>query len=440
VGQVRDTAAAALGDAWNHARFEAARTRIEQQLAGGQLREAFDGAQQLLERTRAAGEQAYSGADYDLAVAYFLLARVLFTAGGSEQALPLLDEARQRFEAVENREPGCGAARMASACLAEQGDCLVELGRLDEAATAYEDTIQRAEQLDSARQVAVGKGQLGTVRKNQRRYPEALAAHVEARERFTQLDEPGSVAVSWHQTGNVYQAAGQPEAAEDAYRKSLAIKVRLGNVAGQASTLTQLGNLYDDVLDRPEEAAAFFRQAADKYVEIRDAAKEGVVRNNLADTLHKLRRPDEARREIRRAIECDSQFGHASEPWKTWAILADIESDGGNPVAAAEAKGKAIDCYLAYCGDGGENHSDPGRLAFDVTASLHAGDPAAAASLLEEQAPRFEAAGFGGFIRTLQTIVAGSRDRTLADAPDMSYDMAAEILFLIEKLEEAVNN
>ena len=45
VGQVRDAAAAALGDAWNHARFEAVRTRIEQQLAGGRLREAFDGAQ-----------------------------------------------------------------------------------------------------------------------------------------------------------------------------------------------------------------------------------------------------------------------------------------------------------------------------------------------------------------------------------------------------------
>jgi hypothetical protein len=31
VGQVRDAAAAALGDAWNHARFEATRTRLEQQ-------------------------------------------------------------------------------------------------------------------------------------------------------------------------------------------------------------------------------------------------------------------------------------------------------------------------------------------------------------------------------------------------------------------------
>ena len=75
--------------------------------------------------------------------------------------------------------------------------------------------------------------------------------------------------------------------------------------------------------------------------------------------LRKLRRLDEARQEIRRAIECKAQFGHAAEPWTSWAILADIETDAGNPAAAAEAKGKAIACYLAYRRDGGENHDAP---------------------------------------------------------------------------------
>ncbi len=65
-----------------------------------------------------------------------------------------------------------------------------------------------------------------------------------------------------------------------------------------------------------------------------------------------------------------------------------------------------------------------------------AGAPAQAASLLQQQLPRFEAAGFGGFIRALQAIVAGRRDRTLADAPDLDPTMAAEILFLIETLEK----
>jgi hypothetical protein len=38
-------------------------------------------------------------------------------------------------------------------------------------------------------------------------------------------------------------------------------------------------------------------------------------------------------------------------------------------------------------------------------------------------------------VRALQAIVGGSRDRALAEAPDLHYMMAAEILFLIETLE-----
>lgn len=436
VGQVRDSTAVALGDAWNHARFEAAATRIEQQLGGGRLREALNGAQQLLQRARVVGEQTYRGADYDLAMACWLQARVFWAAGGSEQALPLLDESRQRFEGVAKVRPGSGAEHMVSACITERADCLLALGRFDEAGAAYEEGIRRDEQQRVDRDVAVGKGQLGTVRMLQRRYPEALEAYEEARERFTQLDEPGSVAVMWHQIGMLYQEAGQPEEAEDAYRKSLAIKVPLGDVAGQASTLGQLGNLYIGVLGRPEEAAAFYRQAVDKSVESGDVAKEGIRRNNLAATLRTLLRHDEARQEIHRSIECGAQFGHASAPWAAWSLLAGIETDAGNSDAAAEAKGKAIGSYLAYRRDGGENHDGPGRISLAVTQSLLAGDAATAASLLQQFAADPDLPGDARtFIRALQAIVDGSRDRTLADAPDLSYGMAAEILFLIETLE-----
>ena len=437
VGQVRDAAAAALGEAWNRARFEAARTGIEQQLAGVRLREAFGGSQGLLQRARAAGVQAYPGADYDLAGACFLLAHVLETAGGSEQALPLLDEARQRFEAVARERANKAAEGMASKSLSVQGDCLLNLGRLDEAAAAYEESIQRAEQLDDARQVAVCKGQLGTVRKNQRRYTEALAAHAEARERFTQLDEPGSIAVSWHQTGMTYQDDGQPEAAEDAYRKSLAIRVRLGDVAGQAGTLGQLGNLYANVLGRPEEAVAFYRQAVDKSVLTDDSASEGLRRSNLGETLRKLRRFDEARQEINRAIECKAQFGHASEPWTTWAILAEIETEAGNPAAAAQAQRKAIASYGAYRRAGGENHNTDGRISLAVTQALLAGDPTQAAGLLQQLPVNPDWAPLLPFIQALQAIVGGSRDPSLAGAAGLDYTMAAEIDLLIETLEKA---
>jgi tetratricopeptide (TPR) repeat protein len=437
VGKVRDAAAQVLGVNWSHARVEAAATRIEQQLATGRLREALSGAQQLLSNARAAGEQAYLSADFDLATACWLLSRVLVTIGDAEHALALLDEASQRFEAIAQERPGKGAERMASVCLTEQGDCLRLLGRLDEAAAAYEESLRRDEQLGAGRDVAVSKVQLGSVRLEQRRYQEALEAYAEARERFIQLGEPATVGVSWHQTGVVYQVAGQPEAAEDAYRKSLAIKVRLGDVGGQAATLGQLGSLYVTVLGRPEEAVAFFRQAADKYTELQDLASEGRVRSNLAATLRRLRRLDEARQEIRRAIECNAQFGHASLPWTSWAIVAAIETDAGNATAAAEAKAKAVGSYLAYRRDGGENHYLDGRLALDVTQLLVAGRAPDCLQLLQQLVEDSDA-GIGlSFLQALQAIAAGSRDRALADAESLDLTMAAEILFLIETLERA---
>jgi tetratricopeptide (TPR) repeat protein len=438
VGQVRDDAAAALGQAWNHAHFESQFTRIEQQLAGGRLREALEGAQALLQRARAEGEKAYEGAHYDLGGACWLLARVLNTAGAAQQALPLINEAQQRFEAVERDTPGRGAAGMVSACVTARGDCLRAFGRLGEAAAAYEEGIRLDEQRGAERDVAVGNAQLGAVRMLQGRHEDALTAYEEARERFTRLNEPGSVAVSWHHTGMVYEAAGNPEAAEDAYGKSLTIKVRLNNVAGQAATLGQLGNLYGGHLNRPEEAVAFQRQAADKYVEIHDAAGEGRQRNNLAATLHKLGRLEEARQEVRRAIECKAQFGHAAEPWTAWHILAAIETDASSPGAAADARRKAIDAYLAYRRDGGENHYPDGRLCVVVTEALRTDGPGAAAALLQQVAADANLpARLRPFVQTLQAAVAGSRDRSLADAPWLDHTEAAEILLLIESLERS---
>lgn len=437
VGEVRDIAAARLGTTWNRARFEAARGRIEQELADGRLREALVGAHKLLEQARTAGEHAYPDAEYDLGWACFLLGRVLKRAGSSQSALPYLEEAQQRCEAVEEAMPGRGAAHMACVCLTDQGDCLANLGRYDAAAAAYEASICRAQQQKDERQAAVGEFQLGIVHRLQRRYQDALDAFTEARDRFTRMGEPRSVAVAWHQIGIVHQEAGQPDKAEDAYRQSLAILVPLGDIHGQASTLGELGNLYDD-LGRFEEAASQFRRCADHFVTLGDARSEGLARNNLAYTLRKLRRWEDARREIQKVIDGNQAFGHAAAPWMSWGILADIETSAGRTDLAAQARARARECYLAYRRDGGENHYRDGRIALVVTEQLLAGDMAGVVAELDR-----ELAGSSvpdllrPFVVALRAIVAGSRDRGLADAPELHYTMAAELLLLIDTLEAA---
>ena len=442
VGTIRDAAARALGDSWNHAAFEAAQSRIEQQWAGGQFQAARAEAEALLERARAAGEAAYPEADYDLAMAFWLMARVLPTTGGAEQALPLIEETRWRFENIAEKQDDKAATKraaehMATACLAERGDCLRALGRLDEAAAAYEEAIRCAEAWDVERDVAVGKCNLGTVRKNQRRYPEALVAYKEARTRFDELGEENGVAIAWHQTGMVHEAMSHAEVAEAAYRESLVIKTRLGDVAGQADTLLQLGSLYQTLLDRPEEALGLCRQAAEKYVEIDDGAGEGAARNNLAEVLRQLGRLNDARREVQRALECGTPFSHAVQPWMTWGTLSEIERDAGNPAAEKAAWAEAVELYLTYRRDGGENHDVEGRIALDISQFLASGETDAAASLLHEQlAARSDAdTSFQVYSRALQQIVAGNRDPALADAPALHYTMAAEIRLLLERLD-----
>jgi tetratricopeptide (TPR) repeat protein len=435
VARVREAAAAALGEGLSHARFQASHTRIEQQLAAGQLREALAGAQQLLQQAQAAGEAAYAEADYDLAMAYFLRGRVLKTGGDAQQALPLLQEAGRRFEAFANKRPGVGAERMESACLTEQGDCLHNLGRYDAAAAAYEEAICRDEQRGDLRDVAVGKGNIGYVRIEQKRYAEALEVYQEARDTFLRLNEPGSVATVWHQIGMVHERAGQPEAAEEAYNQSLAIEVRLGNQAGQASTLGQLGNLSSAVLQRPEEAVAFYRRAAEIYCEIGDVAREGKALSGLAMTFLKLQRFDESRVCIKRVIQSTKSTGHEVEPWKFWSILAYIETAAGNSAAAADARHQALGTFLAYRRDGGENQTRSGRLALALRQALASGNPAEAASLLKQLAADPDFANQLPFLIALQAITAGSRDRSLAEDPGLSYDGAAEVLLLIEALE-----
>ncbi len=200
--------------------------------------------------------------------------------------------------------------------------------------------------------MAVGKGQLATVRMYQKKYAEALAEYQSALAIFEKQNEPQSIATAWHQIGMVHQEAGDYESAEAAYRRSLEISSQNNDRDGQAKSLTQLGNLYDDELNRSEEAVVFYRQAVDIAVEMGDIAKEGLRRNNIASTLRKLKRYDEARAEIMRAIECDKQFGHASEPWKTFNQLCQIEEATGNPCRRPCCLGAGARCVFGVSSAG----------------------------------------------------------------------------------------
>jgi tetratricopeptide (TPR) repeat protein len=224
VVKVREQAAQALGG-WSHARSEAERQSIERLLDSGNLRAAQTAAQHLLERSLRAGDVAYPGAAYDIAMTSFLFGRVLQRSGAARPALTPLVEAQRQFQALADAG-NSSAATMVSVAIIERGDCFRELGRLEEAAAAYEEGIALSEKHEGKRDAAIGKVQLGTIRLLQQRYPEALELYGQARALFERLEEPRMIANVWHQIGRVHRETKQSDEAERAYRQSLKISVQ----------------------------------------------------------------------------------------------------------------------------------------------------------------------------------------------------------------------
>lgn len=296
---------------WSHIKYSGEAAKIERMFEKEELLPAYTAGQQLLQRCLAAGEEAYPDAAYVIARTYRLIGRILRTMGDPKAALPLLTEARRRFQILADAGE-TDAESMIAPTISESGDCLMLLGQLDEATVSYEEGIKRAQALNYKRAEAVIKVNFGTLLFNQERLAEALEIYKSGRDLFESLGEPGTVATLWTYIGKVYAALKQFDQAERAYRQSLAIFVQQKNRLGEADSLATLGNLYEQI-GRLEDATAFYQQATDLYAKLHNGLSEGRTRANMASVLVKLKRYDEARHELNLAIECRKPYGDAAE-------------------------------------------------------------------------------------------------------------------------------
>ena len=392
-------------DTWSHDGFAAEGHEVMRLLQLGDIPTALERAYDLLEHAEAAGD-AYPEARYDRAMAQWLLGRALVRSGQADAALAPLRKAEASFsdQAAEGLEE---ASRMASVALAEQGDALRHLGRLEDAAIALRRAIALHEERGDQRQLAEVRVNLGIVRIRQGRTADALETFHRARALFEELDDPVAVANTWHQVGTAYDQMDQPTQAESAYQKALRLRARSEDRSGEAVTLVQLGNLYR-ATDRVEEAVTCFVRAADLAHELGDPLREAGARNNLAESYHALGLLDEARRALRAALQLVAPLGHAAQPWKTWAILYDVEIDAGKRRRAAQAIAQARLLYRAYRVAGGAPVDGATRLVAEVADQLRTRSPLDARMAI----PPEEAFGPDALAlrQSLLTLVQGSTD------------------------------
>lgn len=171
-----------------------------------------------------------------------------------------------------------------------------------------------------------------------------------------------------------------------------------------------------------------------RHVQLQNQRQEGSARNNLADTLIKLQRYDEARRELLRAIECKQPYGHAAVLWKTWAILCNLEQAIGQPQAAAEARTKARQSFLAYRRDGGESYEWGAQVCAATAQAIAAGQPDALAQQLTEMLATDDHPRAKALLPHLLAILGGAREAARADDPALNYQDAVELQLLLERL------
>ena len=431
VVRIREQAAAALTIPC-HATCQAESSAIDRLLDWGRFDQAIERAEILCAQIDEAGD-TFPEAAYDRAMARSALGRARKRATRSLEAIAPLKEACEAFERLA--EAGDRAAtRMASVCLMETGECLLEVGRLEEAASTLERMIGRSIELGEERDLAAGRGLLGEVRLAQSRYAEAHDLLQEARSKFSELEEPRAVASLCHKIGMLYRATDQYDMAEASYQEALELESRIGNRAGEGATLHELATLFAES-GRLEEAASFQRRAVTIFHGLGDIASEGRTRSSLARALWMLGRPEEARVEINRAIECDGRSDHSTEPWVSYDTLQKIEFALGNITAALEARRRATEAYRTYRQDGGEPRFPGGGICRLIAKDMAQKDFLRARAGLNSLRRAHDCPlDIFALVPVLESVLAGNRDSSLIDDPELAYHDAVEVRILLKEL------
>ena len=217
------------------------------------------------------------------------------------------------------------------------------------------------------------------------------------------------------------------------------IFVDLGDRPHEASTLGELGNLYD-AMGRLEDAVRFHREAATIYADpaVGDLPEEGMAHNNAANSLQETR---PARRSPARG-EAGHRLRAALRPRRR--AVEDLRHPHRDRARRRAARGRFRG---AAAGDRGLSRLPPRRRRESVgrdhrpalrraarggpgAVSLRSSGRHSTSSTADPTSPPISAT----CLIALRAILAGNRDPALADDPALDYDDAAEILLLLERL------
>jgi tetratricopeptide (TPR) repeat protein len=377
----------------------------------------------LFARAKEAGPKAYATAAFDVAAAHGLFGTCLVRAGAAPAALVELRQARARFEAIA-AGGDAGAERHARRLVSEEAAALFGLGRRREAIAAYERAIAAAEAAKERGEAATNRRLLGAVLALDEESAErARGVLEEARAAFEAAGDRRQAAIALAELGGLFARVGRIADAEAAFGRLLAVAREAQLRELEASARAGLGEVCLSG-GRAREAAELFREVAQIRRELRDVAGEAIALSRAAIASSAETRHDEARKAITRALEVAG--GRPGLVARLLGASAAVELAAGELPAAAAARSRAIDAYLAERAEGGEPASAQARLVSSIREAVGHGRPEAIRAAAPKASPRIAS--------ILEALAGGARDPALADDLELDYEVAAELQMLISEL------
>jgi len=144
------------------------------------------------------------------------------------------------------------------------------------------------------------------------------------------------IAIQYGNLGDVYRARGEINAAEEMYRKALALNEELGSKEGEAANYGNLGNVYETRgdLDATEEA---YRRSLALNEEL--GSKEGVAiqYGNLGNVYRRRGDLDAAEEMLRKSLAIETELGRKEGMAQDYANLGFLHEQRGDLDAAEES-------------------------------------------------------------------------------------------------------
>ncbi|MBI3270571.1 MAG: tetratricopeptide repeat protein [Planctomycetes bacterium] len=249
-------------------------------IAQGRPQEGIQRLVALLQRLRQTTEFE---AAFQLAATAVTLGRALLQCGLSEQAVPVLREAVQQWEALvataEESEARPRRGNLA-ATLGDLANALRETGQLAEALLVSERALELNRELGDERSVAAGHGRCAEILATQGRYREADSRYDTGLAASQRAGDKELVATTLQHQGDLADKVGQLERASALYNRALELFQEMHDEGGEMLTCNLLG-VVEQKASRLSEARSWYERSRELAERLGNRASVGVAAQNI---------------------------------------------------------------------------------------------------------------------------------------------------------------